>query len=107
MSLSIDKRDSAHKRGYGVRWRRARKAYLQQNPLCVVCRQQGRTVEATVVDHIEPHRGDPGKFWDVSNWQSLCKPHHDSAAKVKDNTGVMRGCDESGWPIDPNHHWNR
>ena len=33
---------------------------------------------AQVVDHIIPHRGDPSLMWDESNWQSLCKPCHDS-----------------------------
>jgi 5-methylcytosine-specific restriction protein A len=32
---------------------------------------------AVIVDHIQPHRGDPGLFWAQSNWQSLCKPCHD------------------------------
>lgn len=33
---------------------------------------------ATVVDHVDPHHGDPAKFWDTSMWQSCCKWHHDS-----------------------------
>lgn len=34
---------------------------------------------ATVVDHIIPHRGDlsSAAFWDETNWQPLCKRHHD------------------------------
>lgn len=105
--MAADKRDSAHKRGYGVRWRRARKAFLQQHPLCWLCREQGRVTAATAVDHIVPHRGDPALFWNRNNWRSLCKTHHDSIAQAKDHNGLMRGCDESGWPIDPNHHWNQ
>ncbi|WP_246710132.1 hypothetical protein [Martelella soudanensis] len=32
---------------------------------------------ATVVDHVDPHHGDPEKFWDTSMWQPCCKWHHD------------------------------
>ena len=63
-------------RGYGWRWRKARKAYLAAHPLCVACEAEGRTVAATEVDHIEPHRGDQVLFWRRGNWQALCKSHH-------------------------------
>lgn len=69
-------RPSASKRGYDARWRKARKSYLSINPLCVKCEGEGRTTEARVVDHIIPHRGNKILFWDVSNWQSLCKACH-------------------------------
>lgn len=38
----------------------------------------GRVEPATIVDHVNPHHGDPDKFWDTSMWQSCCKWHHDS-----------------------------
>ena len=38
---------------------------------------QNKITPATVVDHIVPHRGDKKLFWDQSNWQPLCKEHHD------------------------------
>lgn len=80
---SLHKSEHAHdrllagERGYNARWRRARKAYLQHHPLCVKCLEEGKYVQATVVDHIVPHRGDPVLFWDENNWQALCKKHHD------------------------------
>ena len=67
----------AAKRGYGSRWQKASKAFLQSHPLCAECRKQGRYTKATVVDHIVPHRGDQKLFWDRSNWQPLCKACHD------------------------------
>ena len=70
-------RPSAARRGYGSRWRRARAGFLAQHPLCAACRAQGRVVQATVVDHVVPHRGDPKLFWDQSNWAPACKPCHD------------------------------
>lgn len=33
---------------------------------------------ANIVDHVDPHHGDPEKFWNTSMWQSCCKWHHDS-----------------------------
>lgn len=63
-------------RGYGYKWQQARAAYLREHPLCVMCQAEGRVTVATVVDHIEPHRGDRSLFWRRSNWQPLCATHH-------------------------------
>lgn len=57
------------------RWRRYRRMFLAEHPLCVnfeICHNA-----ATVVDHIEPHQGDWEKFWDPNNHQPMCKPCHD------------------------------
>lgn len=79
-----DVRDTAHRRGYSVRWRAARARYLALHPLCVKCAAERYVKPATVVDHIKPHKGDPALFWDVSNWQSLCKTHHDQKTARED-----------------------
>lgn len=71
-------RGSAYQRGYDSRWNKARRTFLQANPLCIGCLAVGRTEPATVVDHVDPHHGDPDKFWDTSMWQACCKWHHDS-----------------------------
>jgi 5-methylcytosine-specific restriction protein A len=52
-------------------WRKARLAFLMTYPLCVDC---GRA--ANIVDHRDPHRGDPIVFWDRSRWQSMCASCH-------------------------------
>lgn len=70
-------RPGAGKRGYNKRWQKARKRFLSLHPLCEICGKEGRLTEATVVDHITPHRGEPVLFWDEANWQSLCKSCHD------------------------------
>ena len=72
MSATTFERDSSAARGYDRRWRKARAAFLRKNPLCVMCRAEGKTREAQVVDHIIPHKGDRKLFWDRSNWQGLC-----------------------------------
>ncbi len=71
-------RPNSSQRGYDSKWRRDRKMYLTDNPLCVECLKIGKLVTATVVDHIIPHKGNYELFSDVSNWQALCKHHHDS-----------------------------
>jgi len=70
-------RGSASQRGYGAAWRKTRAAFLAANPLCAACAGTGRTVAATVVDHVVPHSGDQARFWDSTNWQPLCKRCHD------------------------------
>jgi 5-methylcytosine-specific restriction enzyme A len=72
-----------------------------------MCMDAGRLTPASVVDHIRPHRGDLGLFWDRHNWQSLCKVHHDSSKQRAEARGVGAvGCAESGEPLDAGHHWN-
>lgn len=70
-------RPNSTQRGYGSRWQKARKGYLQSHPLCVYHLAEGETVAANVVDHIVPHRGDQKLFWKNGNWQALCKTCHD------------------------------
>ncbi|WP_207779294.1 HNH endonuclease signature motif containing protein [Zavarzinia aquatilis] len=70
------RRESAASRGYGRKWQAARLGFLASHPLCRECGEIGRVTPATEVDHIQPHRGDQGLFWDRTNWQPLCKSHH-------------------------------
>jgi 5-methylcytosine-specific restriction protein A len=64
-------RASASERGYNWKWRNYRKNYLRRHPLCNECGQP-----AKVVDHIEDHKGNKGKFWDKNNHQALCISCH-------------------------------
>jgi 5-methylcytosine-specific restriction endonuclease McrA len=68
-------------------WRKVRNQYIIEHPFCVECYKIGKTVEATVVDHvIQLNQKDPwdlqdGKYpdpLDTSNFQSLCQSHHNS-----------------------------
>lgn len=74
-----EKRISPSKLGYDRKWDYARKEYLKQHPLCVMC---GRP--ATEVDHIQPHKGNMTLFWNRNNWQSLCHSCH-SKKTIKEN----------------------
>ena len=81
---------SASKRGYGSRWQRESKRYLESHPLCAECMKKGVYTKATVVDHVTPHRGDQRLFWDRANWQALCKPCHDSKTGREDSRPTYR-----------------
>lgn len=108
MQRTTKRTDAGHERHklYDSRWTKQRNYYLKTHPTCVMCDKAGKVVPATIVDHITPHRGDLGLFWDMDNWQSLCKLHHDSTKQRMEKTGVMIGGYKDGTPIDPNHHWN-
>lgn len=71
-------RGSAHERGYTAAWQRASKAFLRKHPLCAACDEAGIVQQADLVDHIIPHRGNWGLFWDVANWQALCASCHNA-----------------------------
>ena len=105
MPNPTDQRESAAKRGYGHKWQKAREAWLSDHPLCVMHADLGRVVPATVVDHKVPHRGDLSLFWDRKNWQSLCKQCHDAHKQRQEKGGASGGCNLTGMPTDPNHHW--
>jgi len=63
------------------RWLKIRKLYLAQNPLCAECEKLGRTVPATILDHIIPHRGNEALFFEPTNRAGLCKRCHDSKTR--------------------------
>lgn len=79
--LSRRRRPTAVRRGYNYRWQRESKQFLAAHPHCVECMAAGRPVAAECVDHIIPHRGNLVLFWDQSNWQGLCIPHHNAKTR--------------------------
>lgn len=71
-----ENRPNFRERGYSTDWTKASVSFRRLNPLCVECEKKGIVAAATCVDHIVPHRGDLGLFWDTDNWQSLCETCH-------------------------------
>jgi 5-methylcytosine-specific restriction enzyme A len=100
-------RDSSAKRGYGYKWQQARDGYLRSHPFCADHLKRGQYIQATVVDHIIPHRGDQKLFWDKTNWQALCELCHNSHKQRLEKSGKELGCDLAGIPADKHHHWNK
>lgn len=64
-------------------WLRRRKWQLQEQPLCERCKANGLIVEATVANHVDPHRGDWDKFIN-GRLESTCKPCHDSVIQSEE-----------------------
>ena len=103
----MSQRDREIHRLYGHRWRKARRHFLDQHPLCKRCEDGGALTAAIVVHHTIPHRGDPVVFWDVEHWEPMCKQCHDSIGQVEDKGGeapkYKPGVDINGVPLDPRH----
>lgn len=77
-------RGNSHQRGYDHEWRKAREEHLDAEPLCRECDKRRMITPATVVDHIEPHKGNKKLFWDRTNWQSLCYSCHSRKTATED-----------------------
>ncbi|AXY57284.1 hypothetical protein CDG60_12330 [Acinetobacter chinensis] len=54
-------------------WELASAEFLSVNQYCADCNKRNYVNVAEHVFHIECPAGDRMKFWDVRNWQSLCK----------------------------------
>jgi 5-methylcytosine-specific restriction endonuclease McrA len=90
---------TSSERGYTWAWTKARKAYLAEHPLCVMCGEMTppRITPANVVDHVIPHQGNSVLFWDEGNWQALCKLHHDTEkAEIEGRHKAKAKFDSSG-----------
>ncbi len=76
---------SASARGYGWSWQKLRREVLTGEPLCRLCRAEGRVTAATQVDHIRP-KGLGGTD-DRSNLQPICDDHH-RAKTITDRVAI-------------------
>ena len=92
---------------YGRRWRKLRKTFLTENPLCVMCMDEGRVTSAEEVDHIEQHNGNKELFYDLDNLQPLCRFHHRTIKAEIERTGKVRGTRLDGTPLDPKNPWHQ
>lgn len=88
-------------------WKALRKAHLRKEPFCRFCKKEGKTRTATVVDHTIRHKGNPERFYDPANLQSLCYSHHNSTKQRLENRGYSDECDDLGYPTDPKHPANQ
>jgi len=70
-------------------WRKYRRAFIDNNPLCVVCDGSGLFVVGTVVDHIVPIN-EGGSKWDIANLQTLCDSCHAIKSGREAHTGRKR-----------------
>jgi 5-methylcytosine-specific restriction endonuclease McrA len=85
-----------------ARWRRLRLQQLQLEPLCQRCKTNGHIVEAEVVHHVIPHKGDPVLFWS-GKLESLCRHCHDGITQQVERSGFSNAIGTDGWPVDSKH----
>jgi hypothetical protein len=57
-------------------WKSIKRHRLVQEPSCRLCAQEGRTVIATHVAHVQPHKAHESLFTSYENTQSLCARHY-------------------------------
>lgn len=92
------------------RWQRLRARQLREEPFCRMCAAAGRVTIATVCDHVDPHKGDPDKFWN-GPFQSLCDEApwrcHSSRKQSIEAIGYDNSIGIDGLPTDPAHPFNR
>lgn len=95
---SDDKRGTARERGYTREWDKFAAGWLDRNPLCLYCANQGRTSAAELVDHIVPHRQIEGRFWPDDGdfngfFASCCRECHDGPKARAERTADRLGKD--------------
>lgn len=82
-----------------ARWKQLRARHLQHEPLCRYCKAAGYVVEATVADHIIPHKGDSYLFWH-GELQSLCASHHSGTKQAEEAGRPLRQIGLDGYAVD-------
>lgn len=87
----------------GKAWGLLRARVLDGEPLCRMCKEQGRIVAATDVDHIN---NDPTNN-SMEALQPLCRECHSRKTQADMGKAVSYGCDSNGWPLDPASHWQK
>lgn len=93
MKASSENRPNSGARGYGSRWQKERKEFLEQHHVCVACGKPADTV-----DHVRPHKGDATLMWDRSNWQAMCWSCHSRKTATEDSGFARRRPQAASYP---------
>jgi len=80
-------RGTASQRGYDARWGKVRALHLGREPLCRMCRAEGRVTPAQMVDHILPLRQGGARLRE-DNLQSLCNSCHNRKTAEDQRRGL-------------------
>lgn len=75
------------------RWQRLRETILVRDSYTcqatgVILSGKHPAADSPVVDHINPHRGDPDLFWDPENLRTVAKHWHDSIKQAMEREGM-------------------
>lgn len=90
-SLSSPDKRIRGRKGQELRYRR-----LRNEPLCRMCKAEGRVTEATVPDHIVP-LAKGGEDTD-DNIRCLCAEHHDKVTRQEFGQRERVEIGADGWP---------
>ena len=93
---------------YGLwRWKKRKAHQLREHPLCAACLAKGRVTPAAIADHEPAHDGVWNAFC-LGPLQSLCDACHERKhGRLGFTEGASRAVDESGFPVDPRHPFNK
>ena len=84
-AIKNEQRPSAAARGYGHKWQKYARRFLENHPLCARCAARDVVTVARCVDHITPVTGpDDPSFWKKSNHQPLCFSCHSIKTQSED-----------------------
>ena len=82
----------------------ARDEYKCQRNGCGKFLMPGRNhPRSAVVHHLQPHKGDHGLFYSLSNLQAVCWTCHSGQIQSEEALGYDKAIGEDGWPTDPAH----
>lgn len=88
VSRRRDREQAIRKQYKTARWQRLRWQVLVDGLFtCAMCQRVEADTSQLVADHVVPHRGDEGLFWDRGNLQCLCKACHDGTKQREERRG--------------------
>ena len=82
MGIAIKKQSEIWRKS--SKFLKLRKVFMSENPYCDGCKKFARKRKATDLDHKMPHREDYELFWDINNWQGLCRRCHGRKCATED-----------------------
>ena len=80
-----DRRGSPSKRGYDSSWTKFRSWFLSRNPLCEMCKKEGKLTPANEVHHVKP-LSEGGDRLNEANCMALCHSCHSKITAEWRNT---------------------
>lgn len=86
---ATEKRKAANRLYQTAQWDKRRAIELSRSPLCAGCLAQGKTVSATVVDHIFPWTHFHTEAFYDNDYQTLCTMHHAEKSGLE-HRGIYR-----------------
>lgn len=79
-----------------------RDAFTCQRCKCMLKRGKSHP-QSAVVHHIDAHKGDHDKFFDLDNLQAVCWSCHSGVIQSEEKMGYSSEIGNDGWPVDPKH----